>query len=147
MKLIAHRGLFTGPDGNIENRPDQINLAISEGYDCEIDLWFKDYKLYLGHDTPDYEISPNFLKNNKDRLWIHAKNLEALYWLTNTTYNYFWHQSDDFVLTSHGYIWTYPDKPLTGKSIMLMPEWNTLDINISMLKCFGICSDYVSRFK
>ena len=24
--------------------------------------------------------------------------------------NYFWHQTDDFTLTSHGYIWTYPGK-------------------------------------
>lgn len=147
MKLIAHRGLFNGPDVNLENRPEQIELAISQGYDCEIDLTVVNNSLYLGHDFSDYHIEPVFLEKYKNNLWIHAKNLDALYWLSSTDYNYFWHQNDDFVLTSHKYIWSYPGKELRSNSIMLMPEWNTLDIDIHNLGCYGICSDYVSQFK
>lgn len=33
--------------------------------------------------------------------------------------NCFWHQEDDYALTSSGYIWTYPDKLLTDKSIIV----------------------------
>jgi hypothetical protein len=98
MKLIAHRGLINGPDKTIENHPDQIKLAIDQGFGCEVDLWFdEDSRFYLGHDRPQYSIDKDFLIEHKKRLWIHAKNLKALYWLstTNNFFNYFWHQNDD----------------------------------------------------
>lgn len=147
MKLIAHRGQFEGPDISLENKPGQIELAISYGYDCEIDLTIIDNVLYLGHDSPEYPISPDFLEQYKNNLWIHAKNLDGLYWLSRTEYNYFWHQNDDYVITSHKYIWTYPGKELRSNSIMVMPEWISLDIDIMSLPCYGLCSDYVSKFK
>ena len=151
MKLIAHRGLINGPNKTIENHPDQIELAIDCGFDCEIDLWFdEDSKFYLGHDNPQYSIDKDFVIKHRKRLWIHAKNLKALYWLstTNSFFNYFWHQNDDCVITSQGYIWTYPEKPLTDRSIRLMPEWADPEFK-TVLKnlCFGICSDYVVRIK
>jgi hypothetical protein len=146
MKLIAHRGLFNGPDKEIENQPQQILLARELGYDCEIDLWKIHDQLFLGHDEPQYRIDPNFL--NSSKYWIHAKNLDALYFLTQTTFNYFWHQEDDFTITSTGFIWTYPGKPLTNRSIMLMPEWNSRDLAwIRDTACYGICSDYVEEIK
>jgi hypothetical protein len=81
-------------------------------------------------------------------LWIHAKNLDALYVLqANPVLNYFWHQEDDFTLTSQGDIWTYPGKPLTKNSIMVMPEWNDPKFENLNLDCLGICSDYVHLLK
>ena len=77
MIYIAHRGLFNGPDVNLENRPQQIELALSEGYHCEVDVWYVDDKWFLGHDFPDYKISYEFLE--QPNLWLHAKNLDALY--------------------------------------------------------------------
>jgi hypothetical protein len=144
MVYIAHRGLIDGPNKTLENNPDHITKVLDMGYDAEIDLRVIDSKLFLGHDTPDYLIDASFLK--KTGLWIHAKNLEALYWLNHTNYNYFWHQNDDFTLTSHNWIWAYPGKELTPNSIMVMPEWNKTVEELTNLKenCFGICSDYVS---
>jgi hypothetical protein len=146
MKLIAHRGLTNGPDVNLENRPDQIKLSLKEGFDCEIDLWVENSELWLGHDGPEYHIREDFL--NELGLWIHAKNLSALRWLTNTQLNYFWHQNDDYVITSHKWIWTYPGKDLTACSICVMPEWKnpTLD-GIKDLTCYGVCSDFVGKLK
>jgi hypothetical protein len=150
--LIAHRGLMDGPDKNKENHPDQIISAISQGYNCEIDLWCKNCssgpKYFLGHDEPTYEIEEPFLMDQ--HLWIHAKNLDALYMLTShlSNLNYFWHQEDNFTLTSKGYIWTYPSQPLTTRSIQVMPEWN--DPKFENLDCripYGICSDYVNLIK
>jgi len=115
------------------------------GFDCEVDIWLINNEIYLGHDYGKYKIDGSFLANPK--LWIHAKNLDALNYLRSTSYNYFWHQEDDFTLTSHHYIWTYPGKELKSFSIMVMPEWDTLDIDINSLPCYGICSDYVSNFK
>ena len=143
MKLIAHRGLTHGPDKHVENSPYQICRALSMGFDCEVDLWVKDQEFFLGHDGPEYHTTAEFL--DKPGLWIHAKNLEALRWLTTTDLNYFWHQEDDFVIKSKGYIWTYPGKPLSDRSVAVMPEWNDPTFEKLYLDCYGICSDYVSQ--
>lgn len=135
---------MSGPDKFNENHPNQILKAISLGFDCEIDLWVVDNKLVLGHDLPQYQIDKDYLATNSKQLWIHSKNLEALLWLTSTNYVYFWHQDDDFTLTSNNYIWTYPGKELTDKSICVLPELKINDFNlIKNLPCYGICSDYV----
>lgn len=145
MILIAHRGLIDGPNRELENSPDQIQTALNAGFDVEIDLWIHENNLMLGHDEPQYKISRDFLE--QDKFWIHAKNLEALVWLTTTDYNYFWHQNDDFVITSKQFIWTFPGKKLTSRSISVMPEWMDPDLKDVDLICWGICSDYVSKIK
>ena len=146
MRFIAHRGLINGPDVNLENRPAVIEDALRQGFDCEIDVWYKDQQFFLGHDFPDYQVSFDFLLQKG--LWLHAKNLDALYVLgANSQMNYFWHQEDDFTLTSQGYIWTYPGKELTSNSIQVMPEWEDKSLKNINSTCFGICSDYVERIK
>ena len=147
MELIAHRGLTQGPNKELENHPDQLLKAVDQGFDCEIDLRVVDGRLWLGHDVPQYEVTQEFISN--PAFWIHAKNLEALRFLFATKLNYFWHQEDDCVVTTHGYIWTYPEKDLTDKSIMLMPEWAnpTLEGIELTNECHAICSDYVELIK
>jgi hypothetical protein len=149
MHYIAHRGLFKGPDKELENHPDQIDLALSNHYDCEVDLWYVDGKLWLGHDKPTYEIEQDYLEKRQWHLWIHAKNLAALHWLSNTPYNYFWHQTDDFTLTSFGYIWTYPGKELSKFSISVMPEWELMHSELKTYSpdCDGICSDFIELIR
>lgn len=145
MKLIAHRGLIYGPDRSLENSPNQILSVLNRGYDCEIDLWIDKNIAYLGHDGPQYLIDHSFLLNKG--LWIHAKNLEALYWLLNTDLNYFWHQQDHYTLTSHKFIWTYPGENLTEKSVMVLPEWVDPSLENINKSCYGICSDYIEKIK
>jgi len=72
-------------------------------------------------------------------LWIHCKNLKALELVPSET-NYFWHQNDDFTLTSKGYIWTSAEKKTIDKSIMvdIDPDWKFKNYN-----CFGVCSDWL----
>lgn len=146
MKYIAHRALFQGPDSALENNPSQILLAITKGFDVEIDAWFVDGEWMLGHDAPTYPVPKSFL--NDPRMWIHCKNLAALYEISRSKIrsDFFWHQEDDFTLTSKGFIWTYPGKPLTHNSVMVMPEWTDLDFaTVTELKCAGICSDFVEE--
>jgi len=144
MIYIAHRGLMYGPNKEIENHPDQIELALSKGYDCEIDLWKMENKYFLGHDGPEYDVDLKFL--SQQGLWIHCKNLNALHDMSTQEefFNYFWHQSDDFTLTSSGIIWTYPGKNLTNNSVCVVPE-RYMDINQFKERCFGVCSDYVGE--
>ena len=151
MKLIAHRGNINGPNKEKENSPEYIQFAITKGYDVEIDLRYVDYRFYLGHDKPQQLVSWCWLVDRKDNLWIHCKDLTSLDILSKSPvdFQYFWHQEDDFTLTSKNYIWTYPGKSLTQKSIIVMPEWNVpVGGTFSLLKalnCYGICSDYVKE--
>jgi hypothetical protein len=147
LKYIAHRGLFNGPDATKENTVEQIELAISKGYECEIDLWVIDQKLYLGHDNPQHEVNGEWLVNKP--LWIHAKNIQALYWLNivQIDFVYFWHEEDRYALTSNGYIWTYPGKALTNRSIQVMPETADPELKNISNEVYGICSDYIDNIK
>jgi hypothetical protein len=151
MFYIAHRGNVQGPNKSFENDPEYILEAIDLGFTVEIDVWFLDNHFYLGHDKPQYLISSNFLIDNKYTLWCHAKNALALKELLSLDTNCFWHNIDDMVVTSKGYIWAYPGKELTELSIAVMPEtvdcfsyhktWTDIDF------CAGICSDFIMDFK
>lgn len=152
MKLIAHRGNINGPNSIKENEPDYVNNAISMGFDVEIDIWYDtfDNQFYLGHDSPQYVVTPYWLAQRMDSLWIHCKNIDSLYHFASKTsgYNYFWHQNDNFTLTSKNYIWTYPGQSYTASSIIVMPEWDDKDWDsLRVTNCFGICSDFVGKLK
>ena len=143
MKLIAHRGMFEGPNKNKENLPDQIGEALFRGFDVEIDAWYINDEWWLGHDEPTYKVNYKFI--NLVKAWIHCKNLEALSRLSlevDFLGDFFWHQNDDHTLTYRGYIWTYPGKPLTPDSICVMPEW-VVEPQKFKENCWGVCSDYV----
>lgn len=144
MKRIAHRGNISGPNPERENQPEYILEAIQKGYDCEIDIRYIDGQYFLGHDDPIYEIELSFLYDNREKLWIHCKNFEALDILIQIKeLNIFWHENDKYTLTSHQYLWTYPGNTTTERSIIVMPEWN----NFLYDKGYGICSDYIDTIK
>ena len=144
MILISHRGNVDGPNPEKENHPSYIDMTIKAGYNVEIDVWYIDKKWHLGHDEPQYDnISYDFLV--KPKLWLHAKNGDAFYRLTQDYYcNVFWHTTEDWVLTSKGYIWTYPNKYLYQNSVCVLPE---LGYNGDINNCYGICSDYILKYE
>tara|TARA_B100000131_G_scaffold267621_1_gene266033 strand:+ start:3325 stop:3780 length:456 start_codon:yes stop_codon:yes gene_type:complete len=151
MKLIAHRGNTNGPNTEKENNPKYIDECINAGYDVEVDVRYDTLTevFWLGHNEPQYKVSWKWMANRSKHLWIHCKDIISLYEFTkydHKGYEYFWHNQDDFTLTSNGYIWTYPGKPYTPKSIIVMPEWNTKVNSLSNVNCYGICSDYVGVF-
>ena len=143
MILIAHRGNINGAYESYENEPNYVDKAIKEGYDVEIDMWWVDGRIYLGHDKPQYGVSDKWLEDRIDKLWVHCKNIELLYWIRSTALHYFWHENDAVTLTSKNYIWAYPGKqPIIG-SIAIMPEIYSDDIS----QCLGVCSDHIQNFK
>ena len=152
MKLIAHRGNINGRDPSTENTPHQIESCIEQGYDVEIDIRYdpETKKLYLGHDGEDNEVNWWWLAGKSAVLWIHCKDITTMFAFADGTsgYNYFWHQEDDFTLTSKHYIWTYPGKPYTSKSVIVMPEWNEPDWDkLRVTNCYGICTDFPAKLK
>lgn len=146
---IAHRGNLIGPNPNNENNPLYIEQAILKGYDVEIDAWYKDGKYYLGHDKPTYPVNVKFLVEHGNRLWIHIKNEETLNHIRKSSgLNYFWHNNDEFTLTSYGYVWAFPSKKIHHDYINLMPEINNLAASDFRFKnVCGICSDYIKNLK
>jgi hypothetical protein len=142
MILISHRGNLNGPNEDRENSPYYIMEAIDEGYDVEVDLWWVDGKVYLGHDKPQYEVSDEWLGERIDKLWVHCKNVESLNWIRNTSLHYFWHEQDTLTLTSKNHMWVYPGKqPIIG-SIAVMPEIH----NDNISNCWGVCSDFIKKY-
>ena len=138
MILIAHRGNTNGVKPAEENKPEYIISAVNNGYHVEIDVWFIDGEYLLGHDEPLYRVDEVFLENKK--FWCHAKNLQALeMMLGNGNIHCFWHQSDDFVLTSNGYIWTQPGKPCGTNSICVLPSGS--EFKRGKFSPAGICAD------
>lgn len=145
MILISHRGNTNGSIESYENEPNYIDLAIKKGYDVEVDVWYKDNMLWLGHDKPDYVIDFRWFIDRISKLWIHCKNIEAIVYFRECEYdvNYFWHENDTLTLTSLKYIWVFPGKQPIKNSIAVMPDINNDDIS----QCLGICSDYIEKYK
>jgi len=144
MILIAHRGNIAGPNPERENHPDYIDEALKKDYNVEVDVWYKNDKWFLGHDKPQYEVENEFFYHNL--LWCHAKNIDALRWLSFRGLHCFWHQTDDVTMTTRGYLWTYPGKQLTEKSICVMPE--TVSYSKEKIqKAAGVCSDEIEKYR
>lgn len=141
MYLISHRGNINGPNQKEENNPEYILEALSQSFDVEIDVRVYKNKFFLGHDEPLYEVNEAFLLNKK--LWCHAKDAYALEKLKQIGSIYFWHQNDEYTITSNGYFWTYPGIKLLKNSICVMPEIT----KYKKIKCKGICSDFIINYK
>jgi hypothetical protein len=147
--LIAHRGNLSSIESDLENTPSYIDKAIQEGFDVEIDVWFIDDTLYLGHDEPQYEVNFRWFRDRINKIWIHCKNSEAMLFFNKRSYkfNYFWHQEDMFTITSKNIIWQYPSDIVYENAIFLMPEkFPKLDKE-ELKNSLGICSDFIADYK
>ena len=142
MRLISHRGNLTGSYPLMENTPVYIREAVDAGYEVEIDVW-GDTKggLHLGHDAPEHSVSIDWLCDGP--YIIHAKNDLAIEPLQYYRLHWFWHNTDDYTLTSQGLVWAYPDKSPAGTDcIAVLPEIHST----SLVGFAGICSDYIDDY-
>lgn len=140
MIKISHRGNTSGPIKDLENRPEYLLNAISLGFEVEVDVWVLDGIMYFGHDTAQYIVEPSIFYRLVNHSWFHCKNIEALHHFINMhpTSRFFWHQQDDYTLTSNGYIWAYPGKEITNKTIIV-----DLEGFRDVTGAFGLCSDFL----
>ena len=144
MFYISHRGNLNQKNPEAENTLESIDLCLSLGLYVEIDIWHINNKFYLGHDLPQTPISEKFLENPK--LWCHAKNEQALFhMMQNKNIHCFWHTTDDYTITSKGYLWAYPGKKLGYNTICVLPELYDYS-NTELSNCLGICSDQITRY-
>ena len=140
---ISHRGNINGKQPDRENHPVYIFEALAQGYWCEIDVWLTDSGIQLGHDLPQYPVNENMLR--MERLVCHAKNPQALaHMLAMEDVHCFWHDSDDYTLTSRNWIWAYPGKAAIGNnSYIALPEIHQQDIS----GFAGVCSDVIEQYR
>lgn len=152
MYFIAHRGLINGPDTDQENKIQTIEIALNNGFDVEVDLWLLNNKFYLGHDKNKLEeVNFNFIQTHKEKLWIHTKNFEVLNFLSfesrRDNFHYFWHQEDNYTITSKNIPWVYSGCKEIQSGILVLPE-NHMNINqINKIDVIGICSDYIFNIR
>lgn len=152
IKLIAHRGNALGPNEARENSPSYIDEAIAKGFDVEIDLW-ANHKgdFFLGHNIGNHHVDYEWLHNRKEKLWIHTKNFAALRFLKDSDFNYFFHEDDDFTLTSKCDIWAHPRVSAQEvKGVVYVIQGRRDDEFAKTIisgRPLGICSDYVARIR
>jgi hypothetical protein len=152
MKLISHRGNINGPVPSLENKPNYIDFAISQGYFAEVDIREVRGKFFLGHDKPQYHVNIEWLMSRKDSLYVHVKDFITLEFMMSfssiSKLNFFYHDSDPAVVTSTGEVWVHPNsKPISG-GIFVMPENRSFTKeDIIKANCSGVCSDYIQAFR
>lgn len=146
MIKISHRGNLYGANPNEENTIDSIFNAINKNYEVEIDVWVINNEIFFGHDKPEYKTDIKVINDIGFRGWFHCKNLEALVFFKDNLryYKFFWHQTDDFTLTSNNYIWTYPNKNISKQSIIVHLDKPTQEY-LDNFQGYGICSDYIGH--
>ena len=146
MRLIAHRGNLLGPRKEKENNPIYVLSALNKSFECEVDLRVMNGKLYLGHDGPDYLVPESFLLDWRSALWIHCKNLPAFEWvLSNKDVNGFWHEQDQFALTTKFHIWTAHRENTTARTVLVDNSPDAISRTPKDLE--GLCGDYVGVAK
>lgn len=141
MKLISHRGNITSSNDELENTPAYIETALKT-YDCETDVWYQDQKFYLGHNEPMHEISKEFLLH--PGLWCHAKHYASLQALLDIGAHCFFHQTDDYTVTSQGIIWAYPRQKGDKNTVCVHPH--ELDID-DVKKFYGVCANNIKDYE
>lgn len=149
MILISHRGNIDSIIPERENAPDYINEAIAKGYDVEMDVRFINGRLFLGHDTPDYQISLEWLLQRKDWLWVHTKNFAALQCLIDQDLRIFYHQKENHTIINNcNLIWSHELSEASEKSIIpLLSEKDLENYPLYSDKVYGVCSDFVERVR
>ena len=149
MIYISHRGNLDGSKPELENQPSYIDAAIAAGFEVEVDLWVNEFGSWLGHDGPQYSVPTEWLTDRTNQIWVHCKNPDALSFAIHHGLHCFFHNTDDYTLTSNGYVWAFPGKKnSSAKCINVLPELNWWELSQGWeIQYAGVCSDFISKLK
>jgi hypothetical protein len=153
MLYISYQGIFDSQNFEDANTPKQIGKAFNAGYSCMVDAWRVDGQLYLGSYAPTTPVTDKYLQGV--RFWINARNTDLQNWLTTQPSklypNYFWFPSDTEstpVTTSSGKLITPGTVAINNTSIVFLPEIDDRSMFSTIhLKCYGVCSTYLTLIK
>lgn len=143
MLFISHRGNLDGLNPKRENTKSYIQEAIDKGFHVEIDIRTKDGLLFLGHDSPDYEIDLGWLCERSSSLWVHCKDFDSLSMLVDKDLRIFFHEKENYSIINNKLIWAHDLSNIDSKCIIpLLTEDQVMSWDPKPV--FGICSDFVS---
>jgi hypothetical protein len=151
MLFISYRGIYDGTNYEDANSPNQIAKAFGYGVSVMADVWRQEDKIYLGNDQPLYEVTAKYIQGKK--WWLNARNTEMQLWLAeqnpNLYPNWFYFNTPTppppYVTASNGKLITPGTEPINNNSVIFLPEINDRGLFSTVkLKCFGICSTYLS---
>lgn len=136
-----------GPSA-LENHPDYIKKALDAGFNVEVDVQsIRNGEALIGHGGPSYTTNLDMICD--DRVWCHAKTLSALEDLLHIGAHCFWHQDDDYTITSKGVIWTARDE-CGGNIVRVTKKASDVgevmtDNGLLFNHLYGVCCDYVNQ--
>ena len=150
MIFISHRGNINSVSHELENTPDYIDAAISQGYEVEIDIWTIKDEIFLGHDGPETPVELKWLDERKKNLWIHTKNQQALEYFTKlkSGFKFFWHTVEPFVLTSNCIIWAHDYEDIKEEQTCIVPLLTLEQVEKAKIRnWYAICTDFPEQCK
>ena len=153
MLYISYQGIFDSQNFEDANTPKQIGKAFNAGYSCMVDAWRVDGQLYLGSYQPSTPVTDKYLQGV--RFWINARNTDMQTWISSQPSklypNYFWFPNDTEsspVTTSSGKLITPGTVAINNTSIVFLPEITDRGLLSTIhLKCYGVCSTYLTLIK
>jgi hypothetical protein len=153
MLYISYQGIFDSQNFEDANTPKQIGKAFNAGYSCMVDAWRVNGQLYLGSYQPTTPVTDKYLQGV--RFWINARNTEMQDWIVTQPSklypNYFWFPNDTEsspVTTSSGKLITPGTVAINNTSVVFLPEITDRGLLSTIhLKCYGVCSTYLTLIK
>ena len=148
---ICHRGNLFEKIKEEENVPAILDARDLTNYDVEIDIWWHEGELWLGHDRPETKTTMEWLSASPRRL-IHAKDGKTFEHLLSEigkrglNMHIFYHTMEDYILTNKGLVIVCPGIPLLQGSLCMMPEMDRVSRE-QRDKLFAICSDREDAYK
>jgi hypothetical protein len=153
MLYISYQGIYDSQNFEDANTPKQIGKAFNAGYSCMVDAWRVNGQLYLGSYQPTTPVTDKYLQGV--RFWINARNTEMQDWIVTQPSklypNYFWFPNDTEsspVTTSSGKLITPGTVAINNTSVVFLPEITDRGLLSTIhLKCYGVCSTYLTLIK
>ena len=153
MVYISYLGIFDGQNFEKANTPAQIGSAFNAGFSCMVDVWRLNNTLCVGTQNDPIEVTEKYLQGN--RFWINARNADMQTWIQTQSSklypNYFWFPTvneNTNVTTSGGQIITPGTVPVNNTSIIFLPEIQDRALFSTVkLRCYGVCSSYLTFIK
>lgn len=158
MILISHRGNISGRKPELENSPGYILEVLRQGYMVEVDVRWSEVGLFFGHEPgkfsyPVDEVQLMTFEPYAKDILFHCKNIEAFRKFQGSDWNFFFHDREDYALSSKEWIIShsklgnsyYFDDDTKG-TVLMLPEIHGLSKD-AVKDCAGVCSDIISFYK
>lgn len=154
MYYISYQGIYDGTEYQAANTPSQISKALAMGFSVMIDVWRIDGLLYVGNGQPLDQVTERYIQG--PRVWINAQNDEMKEWIVDQPSrlypNYFWFDAPTppppYATASNGKLITPGTVPINNDSVIFLPEIDDKSLfSTTKLKCYGVCSTYLTYIK